>query len=248
MNPFDRWDDWEWERAAQEIGRDHRKYDQDNQRGRRYFYDSGVPSKNFLEILNGSQKRVVLSALLFLTIVFSSKGEDFISQHVYSFYRTSMDSGNLYAALNSMAKEAIGIPGGDSMAVNAQVQGIFYPPVAGAVKVGFGGKSFDGGISSGIEIESSPGTPVLCPQEGVVLDVSMNEGLGTMVKINFGNGWTGIIGNLGGVHVQQGDPVSMGLKLGTVGLSSVRKKPWLYFELQKNSKPVNPILYLIQNK
>jgi murein DD-endopeptidase MepM/ murein hydrolase activator NlpD len=248
MNPFERWDDWEWERAAQEIGRDQRGYDRDNQRERRYYFEGGGPSKDFLEILNGSQKRVILSALLFLTIVFSSRGEDFLSQHVYSFYRTGMDSGNLYTALNSMAKEAMGIPGGDSMAVNAQVQGIFYPPVAGAVKVGFERKSFDGGISSGIEIESSLGTPVLCPQEGVVLDVSINESLGKMIKINFGNGWTGIIGNLGEVHVQQGDPVSMGLKLGTVGLSSTRQKPWLYLEIQKNSKPVNPIPYLIQNK
>jgi septal ring factor EnvC (AmiA/AmiB activator) len=107
---------------------------------------------------------------------------------------------------------------------------------------------FAGEKSKGIEIESSIGTPVLCPEEGVILEVSENEKMGRMVRINFGNGWEGVLGNLGDVTVKQGDPVSMGYKIGTVGIGSLREKPWLYLELLKNGKPVNPIPYLIQNK
>jgi len=244
MNPFERWDDWEWERAAQEIGRDYRY--QGREEGRRYYFNEG--RKDFLDILNGSQKRVILSALLFLTIVFSARGEDFISQNVYAVYRNGMDSGNLYTVLNSMAKEAMGLPGADSMKVNSKIQGIFYPPVAGTVKVGFEGKDVKGETSRGIEIESSLGTPVLCPEEGVVLEVSQNESLGRTIKINFGNGWVGILGNMGDVLVKQGDPVTMGYKLGTVGINSSRQKPWLYLELVKDGQPVNPLNYLIQSK
>jgi len=72
--------------------------------------------------------------------------------------------------------------------------------------------------------------------------------LGNVIKINFGNGWEGVIGNLGDIQVKKGDPVTMGMKLGTVGISSLRQKPWLYLELSKDGKAVNPLLYLIQNK
>lgn len=251
MNPFERWDDWEWEKAAHEIGRGQRYNDRfyDEGRGGRRYYSSGKESKNVLDKWTGSQKRVALSALMFLTIVFSARGGDFVSQNVYSVYRTGMDSGNLYTTLNSMAKEAMGIPvEEDSMKVNVQIQGIFYPPIAGAVKVGFQGKDFNGESSKGIEIESSLGSPVLCPEEGVVLEVSENDKLGRIIRINFGNGWEGLLGNMGEVTVKQGDPVSMGLKLGTVGISSVRQKPWLYLELIKDNQPVNPITYLIQHQ
>jgi septal ring factor EnvC (AmiA/AmiB activator) len=159
-----------------------------------------------------------------------------------------MDSGNLYVALNSMAKEAMGIPDEESMPIDSQLQGIFYPPVAGKVKVGFQGKDYYSNPSNGIEIESSLGTPVLCPEEGVVLEISESDSLGKVIRINFGNGWEGVLGNLAEVTVRQGDPVSMGLKLGTVGISPTRQKPWLYLEISKNGKPVNPFNYLIQNK
>lgn len=250
MNPFERWDEWEWEKAAHEIGRDYRYYDRNdrNNGGERRYYFEGGPSKDVLDKFTGSQKRVVLSALLFLTIVFSAKGEDFVSQSVYSAYRTGMDSGNLYTVLNSMAKEAMGIPQKEGVPVNSQIQGIFYPPVAGAVKVGFQGKDFNGEPSKGIEIESSLGTPVLCPEEGVVLEVGKSDTLGNVIRINFGNGWEGILGNIAEVTVEQGTPVSMGTKLGTVGINSARQKPWLYLELLKNGAAVNPLSYLIQNK
>lgn len=247
MNPFERWDDWEWEKAAQEIGRDRDGYSSRDFKRNRTSYFEKRPSKDLLEILNGSQKRVILSALLFLTIIFSSRGDDAVSQGVYAFYKTGIGSGNLYTSLNAMAKEAMGVPGASGLAVNTQLEGMFYPPVAGALKVGFG-KENEGQMSRGIEIESTLGTPVLCPEEGVVLEVSENQSLGRFIRINFGNGWEGIVGNLGEVTVAQGDPVSMGLKLGTVGIKPTSQKSWVYLELMKDGKPQNPLQYLIQNK
>lgn len=250
MNPFERWDDWEWEKAAQEIGRSYRYdngYERTGRVGRRYHIHRN-PSEGFLDKFTGSQKRVVLSALLFLTIVFSARGEDFVSRSVYSFYKTGMDSGNLYVALNSMVKEAMGIASEENIPVDSQLQEIFYPPVAGKVKVGFQGKDYYNNPSNGIEIESSLGTPVLCPEEGVVLEINESGSLGKVIRINFGNGWEGVLGNLAEVTVSQGDPVFMGLKLGTVGLNPTHQNPWLYFEILKNGEPVNPLNYLIQNK
>lgn len=246
MDPLQRWDDWEWERAAQELGRSkkHNAYERDS-RGKKYYFTE-EPVRSFADKWTGSQKRVMLSALLLLCIVFSSRGDDFFSQNIYAFYKMGMDSGNIYASLNTMAKEVIGITGNESLAVNAPVQEIFYPPVAGTVRVGFHGKSFTGSLSDGIEIESALGTPVLCPREGVVMEVAEHALWGNMVRLNLGDGWEGIIANLGEVNVRRGDPLSQKAQVGTVGLSSGRQKPWLYFELRHNGKAVNPLNYLIQ--
>jgi len=249
MDPFERWDDWEFEKAAREIGRGYRddqEYIRSNWKDHRTYFDKR-PSGGLLAGWNGSQKRVLLSAFLFLTIVFSASGEDFVSKGVYTVYQGGMNSGNIYAALNTMAKEAIGLQNTESLPVNSVKEEIFYPPVAGAVKVAFESKNDDGTISSGIEIESTLGTAVLSPQEGVVLEVSENEKFGKVIRINFGNGWEGLLGNFGDINVEQGEPVSMGKKLGTVGISSAREKPWLYLELQKDGQPVDPLTYLIQN-
>lgn len=249
MNPFERWDDWEWEKAAQNIGQDDRyegRYDKNGFGRERFYFDK--PAGNFLDNITGSQKRVVLSALLFLTIVFSSRGEDLVSQSVYAMYRSGMDSGSYYSVMNAMAKEAMGIQQNDGLAVSGNNKGIFYPPLSGAVKVGFGGIGYNGDMSRGIEIESTMGKEVLSPGAGIILEVSESEGLGRVIRINFGNGWEGMLGNMGEVTVRRGDPVTMGVKLGTVGISSSRQKPWLYFELLKDGKAVNPLNYLIQNK
>lgn len=246
MNPFDRWDDWEWEKAAQSMGSEYKydgRYDKDGFLREKYYINK--PSGDIFDRFTGSQKRVVLSALLFLTVIFSSRGEDFVSKSVYAVYKSGMDSGNYYTAMNTMAKEAMGIEKSESLAVSTATQAIFFPPVAGVVKVGYRGTGYNGELSRGIEIESSLGKEVLCPGEGIVLEVSESEGLGRVVRINFGDGWEGILGNFGEVMVKQGDPVSMGLKLGTVGISSSREKPWLYFELLKDGKPINPLNYLI---
>lgn len=247
MDPFERWDDWEFEKAAREIGRNEYDGSRTGSKSVNRYYYEGKPSGNFIERINGSQRRVILSAFLFLTIVFSSKGDDIISEGVYTVYKNGMESGNLYTALNSMAKEAIGIQDSESVPVNVSNQEIFYPPVAGAIKVAFAGKGLDGQTSRGLEVESSLGTAVLCPLEGVVLEVSEDSIYGQTVRINFGNGWEGFLGNFGEIDVVQGEPVSMGMKLGTVGISSSREKPWLYLELLKDGQPVDPLKYLIQN-
>lgn len=166
---------------------------------------------------SGSQKRVLLSALLFLTVIFSSNGTDLISRSVYSAYETAMESGNVYSSLNNMARDAVGLSPAESIQVNKAVNQQFYPPVAGVIKVEFQGLGYDNQKSKGIEIQSSLGTVVLCPHEGIVVDIENNSLSGNTVYINFGEGWIGVLGNLGDVAVRKGDPVSSGKKSGLSG-------------------------------
>ncbi|MGI5901542.1 MAG: murein hydrolase activator EnvC family protein [Desulfitobacteriia bacterium] len=249
IDPLQRWDDWEWEKAAQDIGRKYNYHYadlRDRRKDENYYYFSERKEPGLIGKWSGSQKRVLLSALLFLTLVFSSKGEDFLSSKVYSVYRSGMEQGSLYPVLNTMAKEALGFSTSDSIAVNVPIEGLFYPPVGGAVKVGFLGKGLAGEVSKGIEIESALGTPVFSPREGVIMEVYEDEKMGKVIKINFSDGWEGVLGNLGEINVKKGDPVAKGAELGTVGLSSQRKKPWLYLELRHDGRAVNPLNYLIK--
>lgn len=247
MNPFERWDDWEWERAIQEVGKEHSSGRQRS--------PSRTGWGNLFKHWNGTQKRVGIAALLFLTIFFSANSEDPVSQAIHSIYHGAMNSGNYYEALNGMAKDTLSLGGVNSpgLPVDAGMQGQLWPPISGAVAAGFGqvgkgGMNAAGSVHEGIDVESSLGTPVVSPASGVITFVGMDPQLGKIIKLDFGDGWTSVLGNLGGISVQKGERVEKGQTLATVGLSAPLKKPWLHFELRKDNKPVNPLPYLATAK
>ena len=152
-----------------------------------------------------------------------------------------------------MAKDALSIGGvsNKGVPVDAEMLGKFLPPLSGPVMAGFGEKGNGvtnalGTVHSGIDVGSSLGTPVLSPAAGVVTLVGEDPQLGKIVKVDLGDGWTTIMGNLGDISVENGQRVEKGEVLGKVGLSAPLKKPWLHFELRKDNQPLNPIPYLIQ--
>jgi murein DD-endopeptidase MepM/ murein hydrolase activator NlpD len=244
MNPFERWDDWEWERAIQEVGKDKLN-------GNRRPSKKGTWG-NFFKYWNSAQKKSLVAAVLFLLIFFSAGGQDQISLTIHGLYRGAMASGNYYNALNGMAKDAFSLGGvtNKSLAVDAKMKGQFLPPISGPVvavfgQKGEGGANAVGTIHNGIDVESALGTAVVSPASGVVSFVGMDAQLGKVVKEDFGDGWTAVLGNLGGISVQKGQRIEKGEVLGTVGLSAPLKKPWLHFELRKNNRPVDPLPYLM---
>jgi len=259
MNPFERWDDWEWERAIHEVGKEQGRdksksaphFNQQPGRNRPKRLDLG----NFLNHWNGTQKRTMIAALLFLLVFFSANGSDGVSLAIHSIYRSAIDSGNFYEALNGMAKDALSLGGvgSKSVPVDAKMKGQFLPPISGAVVAGFGemgdgGANALGSIHNGIDVASALGVSVVSPAAGVVTLVGEDPQLGRIVKIDFGDGWTTVLGNLGNISVQKGQRIEKGEVLGTVGLSAPLKKPWLHFELRKNNQPVDPLPYLIPPK
>jgi murein DD-endopeptidase MepM/ murein hydrolase activator NlpD len=246
MNPFERWDDWEWERAAKEVGRE---------RGMKYedWPVKRTPPKrsnrDFLYSWTGIQKKAVLAVTFFLLIFFASKGEDGLSRAIYSGYEGTVQNGDLYASMNNMAREALGMGtiGVKSTPVDATMKGKFIPPLSGPVAAPFGAIDSEGkgSIHNGIDVGSALGIPVVAPCTGVVVQVDEDPQLGRLVKLDLSNGWTSILANLGEVKVQKGQAVQTGEVIGTVGLSAPLKKPWLHFELRKDGEPVNPLPYLV---
>ncbi|AET70589.1 membrane-bound metallopeptidase [Desulfosporosinus orientis DSM 765] len=249
MNPFERWDDWEWERAIHEVGKEQgrgRSVPKYNPQGR-YRSSAKKGWGNLFNHWNGVQKRTLLAALLFLMVFFSANNTDPVSRAVHAIYRGAMDSGNYYTALNGMAKEALSLGGvsNESVAVDLAMRGKFLPPISGPVMAGFGEVGSDGSVHQGLDVGSALGISVVSPARGVVTFVGEDPQLGKLVKIDFGDGWTTVLANLGDIPIEKGQRIERGQTVGTVGLSAPLKKPWLHFELRKNNQPLNPIPYLI---
>lgn len=244
MGPFERWDDWEWEKAAQEVGRE-RGYQTNWQR---HYYPRRTNKSRTRAMLKGwtgLQKRTLLAALLFLTLAISAQNKDPLSKGINSFYQGMM-SVDYYAALNGMVKEAFHLSKNTaaSMPVDARMSGQLLSPVSGPVMAAFGIVGEDKRKHNGIDVGSALGTPVIAPYAGVVVLSGEDEQLGRIVKLDFGDGWTCVLGNMGDIYVNKGQKINKGEKIGAVGLSAPLKKPWLHFELRYNNKPVDPLPYL----
>lgn len=254
MNPFERWDDWEWERAIQEVGKEKGRDNPERRLKEWPGRSRRTPKKRWGSVLNywsGTQKRTALAAALFLMVFFSANSSDPVSQTVYALYRGAMNSGNYYETLNGMAKEALSLGGVGSpnVPVDSKLKGQLWPPVSGKVTAGFGvvgdgSSNPKGTVHQGIDVESALGVQVVSPAAGVVVSVEEDPQLGKTVKLDLGDGWTAILGNLGDVYVSSGQQIEKGGALATVGLSAPLKKPWLHFELRKNNVPVDPMPYI----
>ncbi|MDR3288094.1 MAG: M23 family metallopeptidase [Peptococcaceae bacterium] len=245
MNPFERWDDWEWEKAVQEVGRE-RGYRQKGRREKIPLARTRRDGGGFFRHWSGLQKRTLLAGVVLITLALSARHTDPVSQGIYAFYQGAMTA-DYYSALNDMAKDAFRLSrtGSGALAVDAGMSGKFQAPVSGQVMAGFGLiNKTDQTTHQGIDVGSALGTRVLAPYAGVVTALAQDEQLGKTVKIDFGDGWTCILGNLGDIYVAEGQKINQGETVGSVGLSAPLKKPWLHFELRYNNQPVDPLPYL----
>ncbi|MEN3308772.1 MAG: hypothetical protein V7603_4974 [Micromonosporaceae bacterium] len=101
-------------------------------------------------------------------------------------------------------------------------------------------------LHQGIDLAAAEGTPFFAAHSGVVKLARYDGGLGYTVVIDIGGGITVSYGHSAKVMVHEGQRVRAGDALGTVGSSGYAFDSALYFAIQVNSKPVNPVTYLQQ--
>ncbi|HZK54118.1 MAG TPA: peptidoglycan DD-metalloendopeptidase family protein [Desulfosporosinus sp.] len=261
MDPYERWDDWEWERAVQEVGKQSgrgKSAPRLNQQPGRLRRPVQKGLGNSLNHWNGTQKRTIIAATLFLLVFFSANSADPVSNTIHTIYKTALNSSNYYENINGMAKEALSLGGvvSKNVPVDAKMRGQFLPPVSGKVVAAFGAKGEGGSnavgtVHQGIDVdpgENALGSKVVSPAAGVVTSVGADSQLGKIVTLDFGDGWTSVLGNFGDISVLKGQRIEKGSALGTIGLSAPLKKPWLHFELRKDNVAVDPIPYLTPSK
>ena len=102
-------------------------------------------------------------------------------------------------------------------------------------------------VCPAIMVQAKPGDAVLAPADGVISKIAANEEIGTYLCVTLGDEYQAIIGNMDNVSVAEGDYVLKGTVLGGLAEPTkyyVTEGPNLYFELQKNGEPVDPLDYL----
>jgi murein DD-endopeptidase MepM/ murein hydrolase activator NlpD len=100
-----------------------------------------------------------------------------------------------------------------------------------------------GHFHSGIDLAAPAGTPVLAPAGGVAR-VGAGGPCGIHVVIRHGAGIETLYCHLLEAVVADGQPVTAGQRIGSVGSSGFSTGPHLHFEVHSNSLPVDPAIWL----
>lgn len=96
-------------------------------------------------------------------------------------------------------------------------------------------------INNGIEIKAKDGTEVRSVGSGSVVMADFYRSYGKMVMLNHGSGMYTIYAHLGDIFVQEGDFVTEGQSIATVGSTGSLEGPMLYFELRDGPRAVDPL-------
>ncbi len=96
-------------------------------------------------------------------------------------------------------------------------------------------------------ISSPVGNQVVASAKGIVESITVDEETGTTLKLNLGNDYKLIYGQLKELAVSEGQVVEQGQLLGYVSEPTkyyVEEGSNLYFRMEKDGKAVDPYLYL----
>lgn len=127
------------------------------------------------------------------------------------------------------------------------------PVAQGKLVSGFGKRinPFHKGLYNhpGIDIAATRGTPVVAAADGTVQLTQKSEllaGYGNYVDIQHGNGIISRYAHLESITVRQGQRVTKGHIIGTVGTSGGSVAPHLHYEVIRQGIEQNPLFYLLE--
>lgn len=126
-------------------------------------------------------------------------------------------------------------------AVPARAGNRFLWPVRGTILSGFGEKP--GGLrNEGINIGAPRGTAVAAAENGVVAYAGNQlKSFGNLVLIRHDGGWVTVYAHLDAIGVEQGQRVTRGQGIGTVGQTGNVRSPQLHFAVRKGEQVLNPV-------
>jgi murein DD-endopeptidase MepM/ murein hydrolase activator NlpD len=122
-------------------------------------------------------------------------------------------------------------------------------PVIGVITDGFGPRldpiTGRPAFHEGLDLSVGIGTTVTAPADGVVVFANREAGLGRMLKVSHGYGYTTIYGHLERFLVKEGAKVTRGQPIGKVGMSGRTTGPHLHYEVWKDGEKQNPLHYIL---
>ncbi|MHB8155773.1 MAG: peptidoglycan DD-metalloendopeptidase family protein, partial [Desulfocucumaceae bacterium] len=114
-------------------------------------------------------------------------------------------------------------------------------PSVGSVISPYGRRG--GRLHSGVDINSSSGSPVKAAQSGTVIRAGWYSGYGKCVEVSHGDGIVTRYGHLSSIAVNVGQKVSAGEFIGRVGATGRATGPHLHFEVLVGGSARNPMNY-----
>lgn len=139
-------------------------------------------------------------------------------------------------ALSFQEKDNLAWPVAGNVLINYSMDKTVYFPTLQQYK-----------YSPAIVIAASEGENITAAADGKVLSVSEDAQIGQSVTVDIGNGYELTYGQLKDIMVLQGDVVSAGDVIGKVAAPTKYysvEGPNVYFKLEKDGVPVNPLSWL----
>jgi lipoprotein NlpD len=116
-------------------------------------------------------------------------------------------------------------------------------PVRGKLSSRFGWRNGRG--HDGIDIPAKTGTPIVAAAAGRVIHSGRGLGdYGRVIILKHEGYYSTVYAHNRRNRVEKGDFVEKGEVIGEVGLSGNASGPHVHFEVRRNRKPVNPLLFL----
>jgi len=129
-----------------------------------------------------------------------------------------------------------------AVAAPTALNGPFIWPVASGNVVRRFGAGASGERNDGIKIAVPIGTPIHAVADGVVIYTTDSiAGLGGLVMVRHGDGWTSVYGHASRILVTRGQAVKRGQTVALSGDTGFADRPELHFELRKGRTPVDPL-------
>jgi murein DD-endopeptidase MepM/ murein hydrolase activator NlpD len=98
----------------------------------------------------------------------------------------------------------------------------------------------------GIDIAASVGTPFRALADGVIVSVDWTMNYGYIIYIQHDEGYLSVYKHSAPTQRKTGDNIRKGDILGTVSVSGIISSgPHLHYELWRNSRPLNPLNFMI---
>jgi septal ring factor EnvC (AmiA/AmiB activator) len=101
---------------------------------------------------------------------------------------------------------------------------------------------------SGVEILAPENQPIVAVYPGVVVFSDWLRGFGLITIIDHGLGFMTLYAHNQSLLKRQGEQVSMGEEIATVGHTGGQQENGVYFEIRKNGRPVDPLRWLLPEK
>ncbi|MEO1334952.1 MAG: peptidoglycan DD-metalloendopeptidase family protein, partial [Myxococcota bacterium] len=123
-------------------------------------------------------------------------------------------------------------------------------PVAGRVEVTFGKKvDPESGmvmVQKGIDVRAPARAPVRSVFKGSVVYAARFKGFGRMVIVEHPGGFYSLYAHLARIRVRRGQRLNQYDVVGLLGASDSTKGHYLYFEIRRGKKPIDPLRWLVR--